>query len=83
MELITAERLKETIRTELPDVPYFPAEGRAQRTDEGWLLSCGPYVLRSARVNEARYFKTLDALWNAAAECGLRSVMIDISERAG
>jgi hypothetical protein len=83
VELITAERLKETIRSEVPDVPYFPAEGRAKRTNDRWLLSCGPYILRSARVNEPRYFKTLDALWNAAEECGLHSLMIDVSKRAG
>lgn len=83
MELITAERLKETIRSKITNVPYFPAEGRAERTKDGWLLSCGPYLMRSARVNEARYFKTLDALWKTAAECGLCSVIVQINERAG
>lgn len=76
MELISAARLKAHIRSTEGAFAYFPDEGTAHQTPQGWVLKCGPYVLRSARIREPRYFKTVDALINIARECGLAQVEV-------
>lgn len=82
MELITAENLKACISANdgVRSIVYMPAEARAVEIESGgWVMHCGPYILRSARKREARVFRTLDALVNAAKECGIEEVQIRLA----
>lgn len=82
MELITAENLKAAIAAcdGVKSLVYMPAEARAVEVEGGgWVMHCGPYILRSARKREARVFRTIDALVNAAKECGIEEVQIGLT----
>lgn len=83
MDLITAEDLKAAIRAcdGVKSVVYMAAEARALEIagGGGWVMHCGPYMLRSARQRRARVFKTLDALVHTAKECGIEEVQIGLT----
>lgn len=80
MELITAENLKAAIAAcdGVKSLVYMPAEARAVEVEGGWVMHCGPYILRSARKREARVFRTIDALVNAAKACGIEEVQLGL-----
>lgn len=79
MKLVTAERLKNLLETFKVDGQIHAPEGYAHKTNEGWMLTCGAMALRSARINEARCFQTLDALYNIARECGFTRVVVRVT----
>lgn len=77
-DLITAEQLKATLRAcdGVRSMVYLPSEAKAIPVDGGWVMTCGPYTLRSARQRKPRVFRTVDALVNTAKECGLEEVQV-------
>jgi hypothetical protein len=76
--LITAEKLKNTIRACSGGAVFFAAEGYAVELPKGWILRVGSFVLRSARIREPRYFSSIDSLVNIARECGLDQVTVQV-----
>jgi len=77
-DLIKAEDLKAALRAcdGVRSLVYLPSEAKAVPVDGGWVMTCGPYTMRSARQRKPRVFRTLDALVNAAKECGIEEVQV-------
>lgn len=80
-DLITAEDLKATLRAcdGVRSMVYLPSEAKAVPVDGGWVMTCGPYTLRSARQRAPRVFRTVDALVNAAKDCGIEEIQVALA----
>lgn len=82
--LIRVEDLKSAIRAcdGINSLAYLPNEATAVPVDGGWVMTCGPYVLRSARLRKPRVFKTVDALLRVAKDCGIEEVQVSLDLKA-
>jgi hypothetical protein len=78
LNLIRAERLKQLLVSPDGLLP-LTRSAIARATDSGWVLVYGAHVLRSARLDQPRAFKTLDAIARMASECHLASLVVELA----